>query len=815
MPRGTGGAATAVAPSLPQLQNLIKRDPLGYEDEFRRRWRHFQSVLELQRQQPSADAKDLVANVSFITHVAPCFPSLVGTLPSQLAALLEEQHDALQPELRSALVQGLILLRNRGLMPPLDLLQLCFRLFRCRDKVLRKKLVEHVVADLKLVNLKRKDMQLNKALQNYVIQMLSDVSQTAAQHSLHVVIQMYRRGIWRDAKTVNVVATALFCPHPKLRLGALHFLLGAHDLAADEADSDDEEAAEARETRLKEQRESLGKDGATALRNKAKRKRALKRAARAAKAAKNNPNAKNADQNGAFAAIHLLHDPHNLAEKLLSELRKSNEKFEVRLLMMSLTSRLIGAHRLMLPSFYPYAIRYMQPHQRQVTSVLASCVQASHELVPPETLTPVISTLVTHFVSDRSRPEVITLGLNTVRELCARVPLAMEGSLLSDLIEYRKDKDRGVTAAARSILQLYRERLPELLPKKYRGKAVDMSAKPTAYGAVAVATGVEGVELLAQREARLRAKGVEVNPDAEDEWRARESDEEDEDDDEEESDEEGEGEESESELELDDEEAARLGVKFDEAGEGEEEEGEEEEEEEEEDDDEEEADGDESDEVGEEGEEEEASGSSEEDGGEEEEEEEEEEEDEDEEQAALARMAAQQAAKAAAPAPAPRLDMTRLLTPKDFERIERLKAQRAEASKLRGAKRKRAEAALEEEAEEEAIALAAAAKATGFAIEGEAVDEMDIRGVVAKTAATREEKLANTLKGREDRAAFGGGRGKKKTGGKSNIEKKKSHPFMMARKSTHVRGKARKREETARKKNRMDKKMFRGKVRKS
>ena len=71
-----------------------------------------------------------------------------------------------------------------------------------------------------------------------------DVSQTAAQHSLHVVIQMYRRGIWRDAKTVNVVATALFCPHPKLRLGALHFLLGAHDLAADEADSDDEEAAE-------------------------------------------------------------------------------------------------------------------------------------------------------------------------------------------------------------------------------------------------------------------------------------------------------------------------------------------------------------------------------------------------------------------------------------------------------------------------------------------------------------------------------------------------------------------------------------------
>ena len=79
---------------------------------------------------------------------------------------------------------------------------------------------------------------------------------------------------------------------------------------------------------------------------------------------------------------------------------------QVRLLMISLLSRLIGAHRLMLQGFYPYVMRYMQPHQREVTAVLASAVQAAHELVPPENLSQVIGTLVTHFVSDRSRPEV-------------------------------------------------------------------------------------------------------------------------------------------------------------------------------------------------------------------------------------------------------------------------------------------------------------------------------------------------------------------------------------------------------------------------
>ena len=75
---------------------------LGYEDEFRRRFRHFQSVLALQREQPSADSKEMVANVSFISHVSPCYKTVAAELPAQLAGLLDEQLDALDPNLRNA-----------------------------------------------------------------------------------------------------------------------------------------------------------------------------------------------------------------------------------------------------------------------------------------------------------------------------------------------------------------------------------------------------------------------------------------------------------------------------------------------------------------------------------------------------------------------------------------------------------------------------------------------------------------------------------------------------------------------------------------
>ena len=56
--------------------------------------------------------------------------------------------------------------------------------------------------------------------------------------------------------------------------------------------------------------------------------------------------------------------------------------------------------------------------------------QACHELVPPDALAPVLRQLVDAFVHDRARPEVMTLGLKTVRELCARTPLVMTPELL-------------------------------------------------------------------------------------------------------------------------------------------------------------------------------------------------------------------------------------------------------------------------------------------------------------------------------------------------------------------------------------------------
>lgn len=73
--------------------------------------------------------------------------------------------------------------------------------------------------------------------------------------------------------------------------------------------------------------------------------------------------------------------------------------------------RVIGVHKLLLLNFYPFLQKYIAPHQRDVTVVLAALVQACHDLVPPETLAPVLRQLVDQFVNDRYGAKCTCSGL--------------------------------------------------------------------------------------------------------------------------------------------------------------------------------------------------------------------------------------------------------------------------------------------------------------------------------------------------------------------------------------------------------------------
>ncbi|XP_036269274.1 protein SDA1 homolog isoform X5 [Pipistrellus kuhlii] len=381
--------------------------------------------------------------------------------------------------------KALILLRNKNLINPSSLLELFFELLRCHDKLLRKTLYTHIVTDIKNINAKHKNNKVNVVLQNFMYTMLRDSNATAAKISLDVMIELYRRNIWNDAKTVNVITTACFSKVTKILVAALTFFLGKDEEEKQDSDSESEDEGPTARDLLVQY--ATGKKSS---KNKKKLEKAMKVLKKQKK--KKKPEVFN------FSAIHLIHDPQDFAEKLLKQLESSKERFEVKMMLMNLISRLVGIHELFLFNFYPFVQRFLQPHQREVTKILLFAAQASHHLVPPEIIQSLLMTVANNFVTDKNSGEVMTVGINAIKEITARCPLAMTEELLQDLAQYKTHKDKNVMMSARTLIQLFRTLNPQMLQKKFRGKPTEASveAKVQEYGELDAKDYIPGAEIL-------------------------------------------------------------------------------------------------------------------------------------------------------------------------------------------------------------------------------------------------------------------------------------------------------------------------------
>ena len=91
-----------------------------------------------------------------------------------------------------------------------------------------------------------------------------------------------------------------------------------------------------------------------------------------------------------------------------------------------------------------------------------------------------MSAILNNFITERNNSEVIAIGINAIREVCRRCPYALDETILTDLIEYKSYKDKGVMMAARSLISFYRSTNPDMLPKKERGRPNEIFAEESA-----------------------------------------------------------------------------------------------------------------------------------------------------------------------------------------------------------------------------------------------------------------------------------------------------------------------------------------------
>jgi protein SDA1 len=146
MPKPRTGRGVNLLQNLPQLQNLIKRDPASYRSEFLNQYNHYVSLLRILQQSPLAfsnsnsefDAAGASSSsggnnttagqtfrelVTFVAQVAQCYPEETKTFPQELSALiLEDGRGAkgLGNDTRKTIVQNLVMLRNKDVISSIE-----------------------------------------------------------------------------------------------------------------------------------------------------------------------------------------------------------------------------------------------------------------------------------------------------------------------------------------------------------------------------------------------------------------------------------------------------------------------------------------------------------------------------------------------------------------------------------------------------------------------------------------------------------------------------------------------------------------------
>lgn len=509
------GALEKVDADLPNLQHKIKRDPPSYIADFRGQYQQYENQREIFMAAPTSTADSGILSlrelIDFISHVSDCYPNITKDFPRELIELFTLHHNELEPEMREKVVGSLTLLRKKDIVDSTTLLQTFLPvLVSTPSKTLRALLLQRIVSDLRTSNAKSTNHKLNRTIQTVLHNLLtSDATSSKALLAVKITREMWRRQIWTDAKAVEIMKEAALADNEKVVSGGVRFFLGG-----------DKEREEMEDDSSADDGVDIAKLRHTVGVNK-KNKKASKALGQAAAKVKRKERKKGQPHMLNFSALHLLHDPQGFAETLFSkhlQNTKSKLNLEQKLLVLQLVSRLIGLHKLTVISFYSYFLKYLTPRQPSVTSFLASLAQSTHNLVPPDVLEPLVQKIANEFVSEASAGEVAASGLNAIREICVRQPLAMNDILLQDLVMYKKSKDKGVMMAAKGLLGLYRQVGAEMLKKRDRGKdaALDLRSgerKQRRFGEEAAGE-IEGLELLEkwkeeERHKRRLEKGLQ------------------------------------------------------------------------------------------------------------------------------------------------------------------------------------------------------------------------------------------------------------------------------------------------------------------
>ena len=492
-----------VCSDLPLIQDKIKRDKELYKEDFLKLLELFKPKFSTFLETPNSTSHTFIKElIVFYAHISNVFYKELEFIPQNLKQLLDTNHSIIHPEIRLAIIESFSLLRKKNLINPTIVLPMLFQLLTIQDKQLRSRIQEIIITDLGRINEKTKNNQVNKYIRNTCSEILSNINTNTikqARKTLNIMINLYKKKIWNDTPTINAIANACSSMDRKISHASCKFFLSEYEEIKE--DSDNEDFGD-----LKHKYKLLGKGNNKKTK---KRKDKLKKLMKAVERRDARQEKVKTNLNKDFMPIDLLNDPSSIADKLFDKLRnlKNRKNYQLKIDMMRFIGRLAGRHKLIVNNFFVYLSTQMKPRTDDLNNIMASIIEATHNLVPPVELEPITNELFDKFICESYPAQFITVGLNALRELANKNPYIISKSHYTVVEDIRKVKNKSVRIAAKAFVNLIRDVNPNLVfETSFNNETAEFY-----FGKNQASEGIEGIELLKAHEGIDQDYKMEAN----------------------------------------------------------------------------------------------------------------------------------------------------------------------------------------------------------------------------------------------------------------------------------------------------------------
>ena len=516
-------------------QDKLKRDKDLYKEEFEQFMIIFKPIFYEFLESPSKSNDKINDILIFLAHISHLYPCELAFIPNELVTLIENNYNIINQNIRITIIEYFNLLRKKDILEPTEILPMMFQLLCCQDKELRRKVERFIINDLSRINSNVKNNKINKYIKNKCTEMLNlgnnkssnnnyNISsfsnerdntsllldKKAARKTLKITITLFKKGIWNDDKTINIISSGCYNDDDKLCLAACNFFLSEDNVDINEKNNkhlnEDDDSSFNEMDDLKNKYKLLG--GGNSKKTK-KKKMKLKKLMKAVERRETRKSNKKGAIKSTFLPINLLHDPQTICERMFDKLKSlkkcktksSNLKYK----LMRLIGRISGRYKIVIPNFFAYLCMFISPRQDNLSSVFAALAEANHQYVLPVDIEPVVDQIFDRFIDSSFPPLYITLGVNAITALVEKNNNSIEKKHYDMIMDLFRVKNKSVHNSIKGFNNLVKDVIPDIKNKKYNYTIQDNLENSFNN------SGIEGIDLLKKHEGIDDNYAIECN----------------------------------------------------------------------------------------------------------------------------------------------------------------------------------------------------------------------------------------------------------------------------------------------------------------